>query len=151
MWNEIRDEQTLEAFLQSVRFFHDSCISEMYYRSGAYVNSDYSMHPVNDNRTLRVTFQSQFSQVGIFEVEFEKLNYLHLNPANEAYTCELLDATMLLTGQGICWCDCGGLCAADLTDYGGTAISAKHARWQFLGRENTGNAEESSIRPEFQK
>ena len=103
MWNEIRDEQTLEAFLQSVRFFHDSCISEMHYRSGAYVNSAYGMHPVNDNRTLRVTFQSQFDQVGTFEVEFEKLDYLHLNPANEAYTCELLDATMLLTGQVICW------------------------------------------------
>ena len=36
-WNEITDENSLKEFMERVSFFHDSCIKEMHYLSGAYV------------------------------------------------------------------------------------------------------------------
>lgn len=31
MWNDIKDEKTLEEFMESMDFFHDSCMKEMKY------------------------------------------------------------------------------------------------------------------------
>ena len=53
-WNEITDENSLKEFMERVSFFHDSCIKEMHYLSGAYVNENLDMYPVNDRRILRV-------------------------------------------------------------------------------------------------
>ena len=49
-WNEITDENSLKEFMERVSFFHDSCIKEMHYLSGAYVNENLDMYPVNDRR-----------------------------------------------------------------------------------------------------
>ena len=58
-WNEITDENSLKEFMERVSFFHDSCIKEMHYLSGAYVNENLDMYPVNDRGILRVIIQRQ--------------------------------------------------------------------------------------------
>ena len=54
MWQEISNDREIQCFMDKVCFFHDSCIKELKYISGAYVNADLSMHPINDRRLLSV-------------------------------------------------------------------------------------------------
>lgn len=132
MWNEINTEDDLVGFMDKVCYFHDSCIKEMKYFSGAYVNEKLEMYPINNRRILRVVLQRQFDDISMIEMEFEGLKYLNLVPNDEQYTCEILDSTMILKNDCIYWCDCGGLSEADLDNYGGTMICASKFRWRAI-------------------
>ena len=132
MWNEIVDNQDVINFMEQVYYFHDSCIKELSYVSGAYVQEDLSMYPINDKRVLKVVIQRQFKDTSMIELEFRGLKYLQLSPQDEQYSCEILDATMLLKDGFIYWCDCGGLSEADLDNYGGTLICASKLRWRAI-------------------
>lgn len=132
MWNEITDNNDLMKFMETISFFHDSCIKEMKYISGAYVNDNLSMYPVNDDRTLNVIIQRQYSDISMFELEFQGLKYLKLFPVDNQYTCEILDATVILKNDCIYWCDCGDLSEDDLDSYCGTVICASKLRWRQI-------------------
>ncbi|MBO4934508.1 MAG: hypothetical protein J5441_05005 [Clostridia bacterium] len=137
MWNEISNENDLTRFMETHDAFHDSCIKELKYVSGAYVNDDLSMYPVNDKRVLRVIIQRQSEKHSVIEMEFSGLNYLKLSPNDENYTCEILDSTLILKDDCVIWCDCGGLTEAGINDYDGTVICASKLRWrtadEFIG------------------
>ena len=75
MWYEISSERDINDFMKKINFFHDCCIKELKYSSGAYVNNRYEMYPVNDKRILNVAFQCEN---GMFELEFQGLKYLKL-------------------------------------------------------------------------
>lgn len=130
MWNEINDNHELISFMNKICFFHDSCIKEMKYLSGAYVNKELEMYPVNDRRILRVIIQRQFEDIPMIEMEFEGLKCLKLFPVDDQYTCEILDSTMILQNGCIYWYDCDGLPEADLDNYNGTMICASKFRWR---------------------
>lgn len=132
MWNKIVNNEDINDFMKTVSGFHDSCIKEMKYVSGAYVNEDLSMHPINDKRILKVVVQRQFEHNSMIEMEFIGLNKLKLCPVDENYTCEILDATLILKDDCICWCDCGGLSESDIDDYDGTVICASQFRWRAI-------------------
>ena len=86
MWNEIIDDNDLRNFMERVGYFHDSCIKELKYLSGAYVNEELSMYPINDRRVLNVIIQCQFEDFSMIEMEFEVLKYLKLFPVDDKYT-----------------------------------------------------------------
>lgn len=130
MWHEIGDN--VMAFMEQVDFFHDSCIKEIHYVSGAYVNEKLAMYPVNEKRTLRVVVQRQAGDDSMIEMEFAGLRFLKLFPANAEYTCEILDATMIIKDGLVYWFDCGGLTEADIDTYEGTAICAERFRWRSI-------------------
>ena len=130
MWNEIKSEKDLKSFMETVCGFHDSCIKEIKYISGAYVDETLSMLPINTQRTLSVIIQRQFENPSVVEMQFVGLKYLRLFPIDEDYTCEILDTTMILKKDCIYWCDCGGLSATDIENYTGTAICASKVRWR---------------------
>ena len=132
MWNEINNDYDLISFMDKICFFHDSCIKEMKYLSGAYVNEKLGMYPVNDRRILKVIIQRQFEDISMIEMEFEGLKYLKLFPTDDQYTCEILDSTMILKNDCIYWCDCGGLSETDLDNYSGTMICAWKLRWRSI-------------------
>lgn len=132
MWNEIESREDLFEFLDIVSFFHDSCIKEMKYLSGAYVDNDLSMYPINDNRILSVVIQRQFENIHTIEMRFEKLKFLKLYPVDDSYTCEIHDATLIWKDECIWWCDCGGLSESDIADYKGTIICASKLRWRSI-------------------
>ena len=129
MWNEIVSEKDLSDFMDMMYGFHDSCLKEIKYISGAYANGK-GMHPINDLRNLKMIIQGKFKKSNVVEMEFIGLNYLELFPNDENYTCEILDATMILKEDCIYWCDYGGLSEEDLKDYEGTLISASKVRWR---------------------
>ena len=87
MWNEVLDKNDLQCFMNEIGYFHDSCIKEMRYLSGAYVDDDLAMHPVNDKRILNVIIQRQFEDVSMIEMQFIGLKCLKLFPIDEEYTC----------------------------------------------------------------
>lgn len=132
MWNEVIDETDLKRFMERVYYFHDSCIKELKYLSGAYVNDALEMHPINDIRTLNLVLQRQFENDSMIELKFEGLNYLRLVPDTEQFTCEILDSTMILKNNQIYWCDCGDISETDLKDYQGTLICASKLKWRVI-------------------
>jgi hypothetical protein len=130
MWNEIVNENDLNNFMDIINYFHDSCIKELKYISGAYVGETLSMYPVNNKRTLNVIIQRQYKDISAIEMEFIGLKHLNMFPTDEEYTCEILDSTMILKEGCVYWCDCGGLSEADLENYTGTMICASKVRWR---------------------
>ena len=138
MWNEIKNEKELRDFMDMLCYFHDSCIKEISYLSGAYVNEDLSMYPVNEQRLLRMIIQRQFINPSVIEMEFVGLKYLNLYPTDDSYTCEILDATMIFKDNCIYWCDEGNLTEPEIDTYKGTVICASKMRWRpadkFIGK-----------------
>ena len=139
MWNEISNENDLKKFMDVHYGFHDSCLKELKYISGAYVNKDLSMHPINDKRFLKMIIQRQFRNSSTIELEFIGLKYLRLYPNEENYTCEIFGITMFFKNDCIYWCDCDNLLETDLENYEGTIICASKVRWRvvedYLGSE----------------
>ena len=131
MWNEITTQSGLEDFMNLFGFFHDSCIKEFKYISGAYVNENLSMYPTNDKRILRMLFQRKIRNPAVIEMEFVGLNRLNLYPVDEAFTCEISEATMVLNNGRIDWYDCDKLSENELIAYRGTVISSAKAAWRI--------------------
>lgn len=133
MWNEIVNQNDLDAFLNVVvSHFHDSCIKEMKYLSGAYVDESLDMYPVNDRRTLSMIIEQQVKQHSVLELEFSGLRFLKLFPVDEQHTSEILEATLLYQDGLFYWYDCGLLARESLTEYEGTVICASRLRWRSL-------------------
>ena len=130
MWKEISTEIQLQNFMKDVNFFHDSCLKEIRYISGAYVDKDLCMHPINDRRVLRVIIQRQSDHMPVIELEFRGLKYLKLYPIDESYTCEILASTMFFKDSYIYWCDSEHL-AEEF--YEGTLICASRLLWRATG------------------
>lgn len=132
MWNEIHDQKDLICFMKNMGYFHDSCIKELKYVSGAYVEDDLSMYPLNDKRILKVIIQRQFKDSSMIEMEFVGLKQLKLFPLDEHYTCEIFESTMILRDNIFYWCDCDGLDENDLENYEGTLICSSKFRWRVI-------------------
>lgn len=132
MWYEINNNEDMSNFMNSMCHFHDSCIKELKYFSGAYVGQNLSMYPINDRRILTVIIQRQFRENSMIEMEFQGLKLLKLFPTGEEYTCEILDSAMFLKDGCFYWCDKGDLAETDLEDYSGTMICAEKLRWRTL-------------------
>lgn len=132
MWKEISTDEELLQFMGKVCSFHDSCIKEIKYISGAYVNADLSMCPINTRRTLRIIIQRQYEDNPMIELEFEGLKFLNLFPIDDMYTCEILDSSMFFKGEYIYWCDHKDVSETDLKNFGGTMVCASKLRWRAI-------------------
>ena len=132
MWEIIHSNEEILKFMENVNYFHDSCIKEISYISGAYVDENLFMHPLNDRRVLRVVIQRQCKRDSMIEMEFQGLKHLKLLPVTEDYTCEIIDSTMIMKSGNIYWCDCGNLSESNIDDYVGTSICASELRWRSI-------------------
>ena len=146
MWREIKNKSELQQFMDSVNCFHDGCVKEMKYLSGAYVNADLSMYPVNDCRTLQLVIQLQNEKIPMIEMKFEGLNFLRLIPVCDTYTCEISEASMFFSDNKIYWCD--DVCSAktDFNNFDGTVICAKKVSYRAI--ENDMGSKEYFNSPE---
>ena len=130
MWTELKTEEELTAFMNRVSWFHDSVLKELSYVSGAYVDEELSMHPVDDKACLRVLIQRQNETLPELELEFSGLQELRLYPTDSSYTSEIFDAALFLRNGYICFCDCGDIGPENFNDYRGTSVRAKSLRWR---------------------
>lgn len=131
MWKEISTEKDLLHFMREMYYFHDSCIKELQYTSGAYVAEDLSMYPINDRRILRVIVQRQFPDNPMMELEFSGLKFLKLFPVDDQYTCEILETAMFFKEGLIYWCDHED---SPETDSDGFLVCASKLRWRAIDR-----------------
>lgn len=139
MWNKINTEQELDNFLELCGGFHDCCLKELRYISGAFVNQNLGMYPINDQRKLYIVFQRQYENLTTIEIEFSGLVKLHLCPNDESYTCEILDAPMFFEDGKIYWADSDWF-KEQRERYEGTWLCAEKVRWRNVD-EYIGNKE----------
>ena len=69
MWNKITSNQDIINFMELISGFHDSCIKELRYYSGAYVDKDLSMYTIissadfkQKNRWLNTFFDQEITK-----------------------------------------------------------------------------------------
>lgn len=133
MWHEIDSGSDVSDFMREICRFHDGCIKEMKYLSGAYVDEGLSMYPFNDRRILRVVIQRQFEENSMIEMEFEGLKHLGLSPCDEEkYTCEISAGALALKNGCVYWCDGDKIPETDFDNYDGTLICASKLRWRSI-------------------
>jgi hypothetical protein len=132
MWETISTNDDILRFMERMCDFHDSCIKEIAYLSGAHVKENLSMYPLNDRRVLRVVIQRQYEKDSMIEMEFQGLKCLKLFPVDENYTCEISNAAMFLKDGNLCWCDSADFSESDFHDDTGTFICASRLRWRSI-------------------
>ena len=131
MWNEIISKEDIDNFMCSFGHFHDSCIKEIRYASGAYVDDNLSMHPINNKRIVDIIFQRQCKNPAVIVMRFIGANVLHLVPLNESYTCEIHEATMFIENGLIYWID-SNILAEETSAYSGTWICSEKIQWRVM-------------------
>ena len=129
-WNKILSEQDLAEFAALTGHFHDGCVKELRYVSGAYVAPNLNMYPLNDRRVLRMVIQCQSKEHPVIELEFAGLKSLSLSPVGTDYTCEISTAVMRMEDGCFCW-----------SDDGDTTVRAEKLRWRLLGEDCLGDKE----------
>jgi hypothetical protein len=138
MWNEINTEQELHNFLELYGGFHDCCLKELKYISGAFVNQNLGMIPMNDQRKLCIIFQRQYEKFTVIEMEFSGLLKLSLCPDIKPYTCEILDTSMFFEDGKIYW-GASDWFKEQRERYEGTWLCAEKVRWrnvdEYIGSE----------------
>lgn len=140
MWNYIRDEKDVVYLFDLYGNFHDSCIKEFKYISGAFVSEDLSMQPCNNKRNLKIIFQRQYKNPSVIEIEFLGLKQLILFPLDENYTSEISTATMIYNDSDILWYDNDKLSKDAISNYKGILICSSKVRWrtaeEYIGQKN---------------
>ena len=130
MWNEILTSEDISKLMEIFGGFHDSCMKEMKYISGAFVDSDLRMQAMNNKRIAKIIFQRQYKNPSTIEMEFSEVEKLKLPPSDEQYSCEIFDVTCTIENDCIFWYDSSG-CVVGY-EHDGMWICAKKARWRPL-------------------
>ena len=129
---EIKQDSDIEKLMQEFGWFHDSCIKELQYCSGGYVDENGAMYPLNSSRCVKIIFQSQNANTRVIEMKFEKIQKLNLAPQNEEYDCIIYAASLKKIGNLYYWGDWENLSIEDLKKENRTWISAQKVGWRSL-------------------
>jgi hypothetical protein len=129
MWNEIITNKDINEFMSLFGYFHDSCIKEIRYVSGSFVNEDLSMNPINNKRMLDIIFQRQYQNPTAIVMRFIGLNALHLIPCNDNYTAEIDKASIFLKNGYIYWVDCD-----EMENNNSTWVCADKIQWRIINK-----------------
>lgn len=101
-WIEIKTQQDIDNLMDLYDGFHDSCLVEVNYCSGAYVSEDLRM-AMEENPTATVIFQRQDNDHRTIELKFEKAKKINIAPKEEGYTSEILGAALFLHDGDFYW------------------------------------------------
>lgn len=125
--NQIKSMQDIQELLHKVCFFHDTCITEMHYISGAYVSKQ-GMYPVNDENSLEVILKGEIT----IRLIFHGILYCNLYPVQPKYTCEILGAAMWMDQSGrIYWCNDDYITPETVDNYNGIVVCARSAEYEI--------------------
>ena len=103
-WNPLDTPESIHSFLQTYGYFHDACLVNLRYLSGASVDPDtLDMQPCAIHRRIVLSFQRQYHDPFCIEMRFDGLENLTLRPVDPNYTCELHQARLRLHNNKIEW------------------------------------------------
>ncbi len=134
MWNKIETESDILNFMKLMNNLSDSCIKEIKYVSGGYVNEDLSMHAQNSKRYLNICFQRQYSSFSTIELMFHGVKKFNMVPRNEHQDCVIYDSSFIKNHNLFYWADYEELDISNIDDYG-TLVIADQVYWRSI---NTG-------------
>lgn len=135
---QINDEKDLAYFLKQCNNFHDSCIFEIHYNSGAYVDEKLSMHPINSINTLTIRFHSQNEKCRRFDVEFTDLVCFNLTPVTREYSCEIFEGKLIQRDGLYYWSADDEFLHSDiscLSHIKSTWVCSKSIKWRICSEE----------------
>lgn len=129
---EIKKDVDIEKLMKEFNYFHDSCIKEIKYCSGGYVDEKGAMYPFNSERCINVIFQSQNANIRVIEVKFDKIGKLNLVPRDEDYDCIIYGASIKKINDLFYWSEWENFKLEDIKGEDGTWISALKMSWRPL-------------------
>jgi hypothetical protein len=95
-WNDVKTQADIDYLLDIYGGFHDSCLIELRYVSGADVNEKLSMTLGKSlDSKLFVTFKRQWKPVKI-ELLFEGMRKMHIAGWRKDYFCDIHDCYLAL-------------------------------------------------------
>ena len=130
MWYKVQNDDDVKYLMDRMCCFHDSCIKEIKYVSGSYVEDDLGMHALNDKRIISMIIQRQYEADPVVELEFSKVKYMKLCPVDEMYTSEIFSAVCEMRDGLVYWYDAKGFAEND--DCCGTEICSTELRWRVV-------------------
>jgi hypothetical protein len=145
-WQEVNNQSDVDYLKQIYGGFHDSCITELHYFSGADVGENLSMRfGDSTDRKLSVRFKRQWEPVKI-ELLFEGMRRMNIAGWQNYYFCEILgcylkrhnDLIKGLDDSLVVWADDVGFNPKELFDRNILAeplityIISEKLRWRFL-------------------
>ena len=130
MQGKVQNMGDLAALMEQARNCHDTCITEMQYISGAYVNEK-GMYPVNDRNEMRVVLMG----LNRIELTFRGLRHCRWNPVDPDHTCEIHGASLWMGQDGIFWCNDDWVGPENWKDWDGILICAKELEWRITPPE----------------
>ncbi len=135
---QINTDSDIQELNKKFNYFHDSCIKEISYISGEYVDEKGAMYPFNSERKLSVILQSQNAQIRAIELVFEKIRSLHLVPKIPSYDGIIYISYFKKEQDLFYWSDSDEFVKEQKSDETGTFIIAEAVKWReviFLGNE----------------
>ena len=135
----ICNKKEIQLFLEKCHSFHDSCIYEIDYISGSYVDESMRMSLENTSNTLRMRFHSQNMDCKVFDLEFSGLISLHFNPPSPNESHEIFAGTVIDYEGIYFWSDNHEFDPSDLVNSfkrKETWICCKKIRWRIIEGDN---------------
>lgn len=129
---KINSDKDIEILMNKFNGFHDSCLKELRYYSGSYVDNDGGMYPFNSIRCITIIFQSQNADIRAIEMKFEKIEKLNLFPQNEEYDSIIYGASIKKIDNIFYWSEWENFRFEDLDKEEGTWLSAQKISWRPL-------------------
>ncbi len=137
MWKIIRSKQDINNFMTLFGGFHDACLKEIRYTSGAFVNKDLFMNPVNSERLLYAIFQRQGFCPTTIELKFIGLKRVNLVPQAPNYDALIQNGNLAILQDCVIWYDCE--CLDDISANTNHVI-AERLEWrtadEWVGSDN---------------
>lgn len=103
-WTEIKNQKDIDSLMETTGGFHDSCLKELKYLSGMFVDDNHSMLAFNSKRQIHMILQSQREPCTI-EIIFDKISCMHLNPTDESYDGIIMGAHIAIEDGNFIWFD----------------------------------------------
>lgn len=122
----------IKYLMNEFNFFHDSCMKEVKYVSGSYVEKDGSINPFNSLRNLSVIFQSQSSKYPVIELVFEGIHKVTLLPKKDDYDCIIYIADLKKINNIFYWAEWEKFNIEDCKKDYGSWISAEGIKWRVI-------------------
>jgi hypothetical protein len=137
-WNEIKNQIEVDSFNECFGYFHDSCLKELWFSTGGYVNKDYRMNPIS-NPIARLIFQRQSEQLSIIEIEFKDVIQINVRPVPINYGVDIIQTHMYFE-NGVFFLSDKDYEYSENGKDKSTWIAAKKVRWRKidngLGKNN---------------
>jgi hypothetical protein len=131
-FNVIDNQMAINDLMTKFNGFHDSCIKEIKYISGAFVDQNGAINPFDSIRTITAIFQSQGAIVKAIEMKFEKVVRLNLCPKGEMEDAVIYGASIVCHNGLLYWSSLCDIKLSELENNDYTWISSEKISWRAL-------------------